>query len=104
MKSTNLKVSLERIWNKKFTWVLWLYVQSNTLPSANVHERFLNKTIKISELDHALFLSALGLTWQAALKKVKSSIGTVNRCWYVTNGKESYQRLNIACYASISKT
>ena len=46
-----------------------LYVQSNTLLLADVFENFRDKCIEIYELDPAHFLSALGLTWQACLKK-----------------------------------
>ena len=48
-----------------------LYVQSNTLSLADVFENFRNMCLKIYELYPAKFLSALGLTWQAALKKIK---------------------------------
>ena len=46
-----------------------LYVQSDTLLLADVFENFRNKCIEIYELDPAHFLSALGLAWQACLKK-----------------------------------
>ena len=46
-----------------------LYVQSGALLLANVFENFGNKCIEIYELDPAHFLSALGLAWQACLKK-----------------------------------
>ena len=46
-----------------------LYVQSNTLLLADVFESFRNKCIEIYELDPTHFLSAPGLSWQAALKK-----------------------------------
>ena len=46
-----------------------LYVQSDTLLLADVFENFRDKCIEIYELDPAHFLSALGLTWQACLKK-----------------------------------
>ena len=45
-----------------------LYVQSNTLLLADVFESFRNKCIEIYELDPTHFLSAPGLSWQAALK------------------------------------
>ena len=48
-----------------------LYVQNDTLLLADVFENFRNICIKIYELDPANFLSALGLAWQAALKKTK---------------------------------
>ena len=46
-----------------------MYVQSNTLLLADVFESFRNKCIEIYELDPTQFLSAPGLSWQAALKK-----------------------------------
>ena len=48
-----------------------LNVQSNTLLLANVFENFRNMFLKIYELDLDCFLNAPGLTWQAALKKIK---------------------------------
>ena len=46
-----------------------LYVQSDALLVADVFEKFRSKCIEIYELDTAHFLSAPGLTWQAALRK-----------------------------------
>ena len=46
-----------------------LYVQSDTLLSADVFENFRNKCLEVYELDPAHFLSLPGLTWQACLKK-----------------------------------
>ena len=46
-----------------------LYVQSDTLLLADVFENFRDKCIEIYKLDPAHFLSALGLAWQAYLKK-----------------------------------
>ena len=48
-----------------------LYVQSDGLLPADVSESFRNKCIEIYELDHAHFLSAPGLAWQACLKKTE---------------------------------
>ena len=48
-----------------------LYVQSDTLLLADVFENFRNKYFEIYELDPAYFLSALGLAWQACLKKTE---------------------------------
>ena len=48
-----------------------LYVQSDILLLADVCENFRDIFLKIYELDPARFLSAPGLTWQAALKKTK---------------------------------
>ena len=46
-----------------------MYVQSDTLMLADVFENFRNMCLKIYELDPAKFLSAPGLTWEAALNK-----------------------------------
>ena len=46
-----------------------LYVQSDTLLLAHVFENVINKCIEIYELDTAHFLSAIGLAWEACLKK-----------------------------------
>ena len=43
-----------------------LYVQSDTLLSADVFENFINMCINIYKLDPAKFISASGLAWQAA--------------------------------------
>ena len=48
-----------------------LYVQSDILLLADVFENFRNKCIEKYELDPAHFLSSLGLTWQACLKKTE---------------------------------
>ena len=46
-------------------------MQSDTLLPADVFENFGNMCIKVYELDPAHFLTALGLAWQACLKKTK---------------------------------
>ena len=48
-----------------------LYVQRDTLLLADVFENFRNMCLKIYQLDPAKLLSALGLAWQAALKRTK---------------------------------
>ena len=48
-----------------------MYVQSDTLFSADVFENFRNMCLEIYELDTAKFLPASRLAWQAALKKSK---------------------------------
>ena len=48
-----------------------LYVLSDTLLFAYGFEIFRNMCIKLYELDVAHFLSALGLAWQACLKKTE---------------------------------
>ena len=46
-----------------------LYVLNDILLLTDVFENFRNKSIEIYELDPAHFLSALGLAWEACLKK-----------------------------------
>ena len=46
-----------------------LYVQSDMLFLLDVFENFINKCIKIYELDPAYFLFAPGWAWQACFKK-----------------------------------
>ena len=48
-----------------------MYVQINTLLLADVFENFKNMCLEMYELDPAKFLSATGLTWEAALEKTK---------------------------------
>ena len=57
--------------NKNFGDYHDLYVQSDTLLLADVFQNFRNKCIEICELDHAHFLFAPGLAWQACLKKTE---------------------------------
>ena len=47
-----------------------LYVQSDTLLSADVFENFRKTCLKVYELDPAHFLSLPGFSWQACLKKI----------------------------------
>ena len=57
------------------------YVQSDTLLLVDVSENFrlkCTKCIGIYELDPVHFLSALGLSWQACLKK-RCKIRIINR-------------------------
>ena len=51
-----------------------MYVQSDTLLSADVFENFRNMYLKIYERDPAKFYSVPGLEWQAALKKTKVNL------------------------------
>ena len=46
-----------------------LYVQGDTLLSANVFENFWNMCLEIYEFNSARFITAPILAWQAALKK-----------------------------------
>ena len=48
-----------------------LYFQSDTLLLADVFRSFRNTCIKVYQLGPAHFLSALGLAWQACLKKTE---------------------------------
>ena len=48
-----------------------LYIQSDTLLFADVFKAFRYMCIKLHELESPKFLLALGLAWQATLKKIK---------------------------------
>ena len=54
-----------------------LYVQSDSLLSTDVFENFRNTCLEIYKLDPTKFLSAPGLTWQAAFKKAKVKLDLV---------------------------
>ena len=54
-------------------------VQCDTLLYADVFGNFRNKYIEIYKLDAAHFLSALGLAWEAFLKKNTGKIRVINR-------------------------
>ena len=51
-----------------------MYVQSDTLPFADVFEKFRNTCVEIYEFDPVHFLSAPALAWQACLKKTKVNL------------------------------
>ena len=48
-----------------------MYLKSDTLLLADAFENFRKMFLEIYQLNPAKFLSALGLAWQAALKKTK---------------------------------
>ena len=48
-----------------------MYAQSDTLLFTDVFENFRNMCLEVYELYLGNFLSALGLAWQAALKKTR---------------------------------
>ena len=48
-----------------------MYVQSETLLLVDVFESFRDKCLEIYGIDPAYFSSALGLAWQACLKKTR---------------------------------
>ena len=55
-----------------------LYVQTDTLLSADVFEKFRDKCIEIYGLDPSYFYFAPGLAWQACLKKDRCKIRIIN--------------------------
>ena len=55
-----------------------LYVQGNTLFLADVFENFRNICLRIYEFDPARFLTAPGLAWKAALKKIKLKLNLLS--------------------------
>ena len=48
-----------------------MYLKNDTLLLADVLKNFRKMCLKMYHLDPAKFLSALGLAWQAALKKIE---------------------------------
>ena len=73
MQITGLQKEFVRILKKKKKKGEYddLHVRSDTLLLADVFENFRKMCLKVCKLDHAKFLSAPGLAWQAALKKTK---------------------------------
>ena len=57
-----------------------LYVQGDTLLLADIFENFRNACLKIYELDPAKFLSAPGLSYEAALKSAKVKLDLLIWC------------------------
>ena len=68
-----------------------LNVPGETLLLADVFENSRNMCINIYELDPPKFLSALGLSWQAALKKYKLRLNILTDI-DVINGRKRYKR------------
>ena len=46
--------------------------------------------IEVYKLNPAYFITAPGLAWQAALKKIKIKFLSINWYQYVTNGRKRY--------------
>ena len=55
-----------------------LYLDSDTLPLAEVFENLRKICLKIYHSDPAKFLSAPGLAWQAALKDIEVNLEVLN--------------------------
>ena len=76
----------------------------------DVFESFQNICLKIYELDPTKVLAALGLAWQAALKKTKVKLDLLTDIImililiYVINGRKRYKRRNMSLYLSICKS
>ena len=56
-----------------------LYVQTDTLLLEDIFENFRNMCLNIYELDPVYLVSALGLAWQASLKKTGVKLELLNR-------------------------
>ena len=67
-----------------------MFVQNDTLLSADVFQNSQNMCLEIYELAPAHFLSAPGLVWQAGLEKAKVKLYLF--VWYqcVINGRKWY--------------
>ena len=63
-----------------------LYVQADTLLLADVYEKFRDKCIKIYRFDPSYFLSALGLAWQACLKKTEVKLTDIKILLLIEDG------------------
>ena len=72
-----------------------MYVQSDILLLADVFENFRNMCIKIYELDPSKFLSAPGLAWQAALKKIKVKLDLLTNIDMLLMVEKIYHTFNI---------
>ena len=70
---------------------------------ADIFENFRNMCLKIYELDHAKFLSASELAWQAGLKKTKVKLD-LSTDIDVINGGKSYKRRHMSLYLLICKS
>ena len=80
-----------------------LYVQSDTLLLADVFENFRNKCIKIYKLDPAHFLSALGLAWQACLKKTEVKLKPLTDIDTLFMVEKRHSRRNMSCNTEVCK-
>ena len=67
-----------------------LYVQSDTLLLADVFNNFLNKCLKIYELDLASILSEPELAWQATSDQSKTK--PFNSHQYIINGRKKWNQ------------
>ena len=67
-----------------------LYVQTDTLLLEDIFENFRNMCLNIYELDPVYLVSALGLAWQASLKKTGVKLELLNRLWYDINDWKRY--------------
>ena len=81
-----------------------LYVQSDTLLSADVLENFRNMCLEIYELDSVKIFSVPGLAWQAALKKTKVKLGLLTNIDMLLMVEKVYKKRNMPFFLSICKS
>ena len=81
-----------------------LYVQSDTLLSADVLENFRNMCLEIYELDSVKNFSVPGLAWQAALKKTKVKLGLLTNIDMLLMVEKVYKKRNMSFFLSICKS
>ena len=76
-----------------------LYVQSDTLFLADVFANFRNISPEIHELDHAKYILAPGLAWQAALKKTKVQLNLSTDIDMLLMVEKGIEEEYVTCYA-----
>ena len=79
-----------------------MYVQCDTLLLADVFENFRSMGINMYKLDTVHFLSALGLAWQAALKKTQVKLDLLTAVNMLLKVKKGIRRRiynAVHCYA-----
>ena len=81
-----------------------LYVKSDTLLLADLFDNFQNMCLEIYQLDFARFLTALGLAWQAALRKTKVKLNLLTDIDMSLIAKIRYQRRNMSPCLLICKS
>ena len=75
-----------------------VYVQNDTLLLADVFKNFQNMCLEVCELDPTRFLTAPGLTWQAAFKRIKVKLDLltdIDMLLMVEEGRKEYITLFI---------
>ena len=80
-----------------------MYVQSDTLLLVGIFENFRNMCLEIYELDPGKYLSAPGLSWQAALKQTEVKLDLLTDIDMLLTGEKGIRGGNVSLYLSICK-